>query len=248
MQVLVKVIVDYALWLYGLCAVGVLFFLRAVFKAKRERSQALFTLEREAASSGAGRAVLGMFVCLLAIGGLYWVETYLAPQMDWTTPIEEETVNPVLLLSPTPLISPTSTPRPTTATPTPRPTRLPPPPPTETPTPTPPPPPPPACPNSIAKITSPLPNATIHGTVQIRGSAAAPDFQFYKMEVGVGEEPTAWHSISEVHRTPVPEGVLDVWNTDVLPEGAYRLKLTIVDITGNYPPHYVCEIRVVIQR
>ena len=247
MQVLVKLIVDYALWLYSLCAVGVLFFLRIVFKTRQERSQALFTLEKEAASSGSGRATLGMLVFLLAIGGIYWVESYLAPQMDWSPPTEEEAINPVLLLSPTPLASPTPTLAPT-ATPTPRPTQRPQPPATATPTPTPPPPPPPACPDSIPKITYPSPNAALHGTVEIRGSAAAPDFQFYKVEYGVGEEPTAWHSISEVHRQPVTEGVLDVWNTDVLPEGGYRLKLTIVDITGNYPPHYICEIPVVIQR
>ncbi|MFQ6057385.1 MAG: hypothetical protein ACE5MB_00695 [Anaerolineae bacterium] len=246
MTVLVKLIVDYAPWLYGLCAVGFLIFLRAIFQARRERAQALFTLEREAASSRASRAVLGMFLSLLAAGGVFMIENYLALQIDWPN-LEEASVNPVLFLSPTPLSSPTPTPLPT-PTFTPRPTFRPLPPPTATPTPTPPPPPPPPCPDSIAQITYPPPNATISGTVEIRGSAAAPDFQFYKVEYGAGEEPTAWHSISEVHRTPVPEGVLDVWNTDVLPEGVYRLKLTIVDITGNYPPHYICEIRVIIQR
>ncbi|HID87670.1 MAG TPA: hypothetical protein EYP55_09895, partial [Anaerolineae bacterium] len=124
MQVLIELIVEYALWLYGLCAVGVLVFLRAMFKARRERAQALFTLEKEAAASRAGRAALGVLVFLLAIGGVYWVENYMAPQMDWTAPIEEESINPVLLLSPTPQSPPTPTPPPT-ATRTPRPTRRP---------------------------------------------------------------------------------------------------------------------------
>jgi hypothetical protein len=84
--------------------------------------------------------------------------------------------------------------------------------------------------------------------VEIRGSAYAPDFWFYKVEFGVAPNPDHWSSISEVHHEQVTNGVLDVWNTDLLPPGDYILRLTIVDITGNYPPQNICEVPVTIVR
>jgi len=103
----------------------------------------------------------------------------------------------------------------------------------------------PNCPNRKARLTYPTVNAKLRGTIQIKGSANIDNFQFYKVEYGEGDNPKAWHGISDVHRTPVVDGVLDVWNTDALPEGVYTLRLTVVDNTGNYPEP--CDVRVVIE-
>lgn len=250
MAVWVKLIAEYALYLYAFCAVGVLIFLRVLIQARQERNQALFTLEREAASSKAFRSVLIMLAFLALGGGVYATETYIAPQVE--LPREQEAkVIPPILLTPTPTRA-RSTPTllPPTATPTPRPTRRPRPP-TVTPTPTVPPAPPDPCPGALPKITAPAMNATLKGLVAVVGSATAPNFWYWKLEWAQGGfgGPEVWHSIGEQHFEPAPGGQLDVWNVDLLPgPGPYRLKLTIVDITGNYPPNYVCQIQINVQR
>lgn len=82
------------------------------------------------------------------------------------------------------------------------------------------------------------------GTFDILGTANIPDFQFYKLEYGVGEMPSAWCVIGELHYEPVVNGILGTWNTGALPEGVYILRLTAVDITGNFPQP--CDVRVII--
>jgi hypothetical protein len=246
MTVVANLIVTYAPWIYAFCAIGALLYLRAVWLARRERRRALFTLEREVAGERALRSFFMMMLFVFAAGAIYGVETYLVPRLPQS--IATPDVVPTLLLQPTPTASyipPTETPTPT-ATAVSRPTRpIVTPPITPTPTNTVPPP-PPRCPNPGARIIYPGVNARLSGIVPIRGSAYAPDFQFYKVEVGIAPDPQQWSSISEIHRTQVSDGILDVWNTDLLPNGDYILKLTIVDITGNYPPNNICEVPVKI--
>lgn len=83
--------------------------------------------------------------------------------------------------------------------------------------------------------------------MSIVGTANVPRFQFYKVEFASAQSPEKWNSISpELHKQPVEAGTLEVWNTDLLPEGGYILRLTVVDITGNYPTP--CEVPVTIER
>lgn len=116
-----------------------------------------------------------------------------------------------------------------------------------------PPPRPPAAPslqpavcNPAVSITSPRMNEHIRGIVSIVGTASIENFQFYKVEYGVGEVPFNWISIGPVHREPVSNTQLVVWDTDALAEGVYILKLTAVDNRGQFPPP--CEVRVIIDR
>ena len=88
--------------------------------------------------------------------------------------------------------------------------------------------------------------ANFWGTVWIMGTANIPNFQFYKLEVGWGDDPKEWFSIDDVHRRPVVNDVLTVWNTGALPEGVYQLRLVVVDNTGNY--RRPCQVRVIIDR
>ncbi len=98
-------------------------------------------------------------------------------------------------------------------------------------------------------ITYPAKDANVAnwwGTVWIMGTASIENFQFYKVEIGWGEAPVEWFSIDDVHRRPVVNDVLEVWNSGAFPEGIYQLRLTVVDNTGNYP--LPCQVRVVIDR
>ncbi len=237
MTIIVKLVAKYAIWLYAICAFGILIYLRAVFVAQRERAQAMFSLERETAASRGYRAAV-MIVILLAMGGgIYFVSSVLAPQVEAAP---EATPTPTVLLLPTPTPSP-GTP---TETPTATATRRPPPP-RATPTPEFTPTPeviPPNCPNPQARLTYPGVNAVLNGAVQIFGSANIPNFDYYKFEFRqTGSTEWAW---LQSYYTPVADGLLGVWDTTTLPAGTYGFRLVVVDKTGNHPPP--CEITVTI--
>ncbi len=91
-----------------------------------------------------------------------------------------------------------------------------------------------AAPNGTASITAPANNATLTGTVQVQGTATANNFTFYKLEFGLGANPTSWSVIGVLMTTQVSSGNLGAWDTTKVPDGQYTLKLTVVDNTGNY--------------
>jgi LysM repeat protein len=89
-------------------------------------------------------------------------------------------------------------------------------------------------------LLSPVRGATLSGHVQITGTADVDEFWYYKLEFRY-EGLDNWHYITG-QNTPVENGVLGTWDTTILPDGAYHLRLVVVDLTGNYPPP--CEIPV----
>jgi hypothetical protein len=140
--------------------------------------------------------------------------------------------------------SPTNTPEPTQSvaeTPTPAPT----PNPTHPPPPTPPPRPPPPCPTAGVQISSPGNGAVVTGTFNINGTADIPDFQFYKVEYSQGTSLSGFASIGDILATRVQGGRLNSWNTSGFAKGVYALRLTVVDVSGNFPPP--CTIYVIVQ-
>lgn len=98
------------------------------------------------------------------------------------------------------------------------------------------------------QITQPRVGEHVSGTVQIVGTADIPNFQFYKVEYAMGHNPlpSSFHSINGVFSQAVRDTVLATWYTGNMPAGAYTLRLTAVDNTGNYPPP--CSVRMHIDR
>jgi len=88
-------------------------------------------------------------------------------------------------------------------------------------------------------ITSPRESGDpARGRVNISGTASIPNFQFYKVEFAAGSNPadTSFRNMgSDVHRSPVQAGLLEVWDTTGLADGPYTIRLTVVDIRGNFP-------------
>jgi hypothetical protein len=238
MTTLVKLVSEYYIWLIGACVLGILFYIGRAIMAHREKSRAIFTLEKETASSTRLRSIGMVFVLLIVGGAIYFTATYLEPNLDLET---ESEPTPTVLLQPTS----TPTPGPPTLTPTPRPTRTPRPTqtPETTPTPTPEPVVLPNCPNPRARLTNPTVNAVLKGPVEITGSANIDDFDYYKFELrpaGASE----WSTL-EMFREPVADGFLGTWNTSAHPAGTYTFRLVVVDKTGNYPEP--CEVQVTIE-
>lgn len=87
----------------------------------------------------------------------------------------------------------------------------------------------------LAVINDPASNAVVRGTVQIVGSSDHPSFQFYAIEFS--PEPVTgdqWQIIGATHNTPVINGVLETWDTTLVPDGSYTLRLRTVRLDGNY--------------
>jgi hypothetical protein len=95
----------------------------------------------------------------------------------------------------------------------------------------------------IGIITNPPSNAIVRGAVQITGSADHPAFQFYIIEFS--PEPVSgnqWQIIGNIHETPVINGVLENWDTTLIPDGSYTLRLRVVRLDGNYTEFFSQQV------
>ena len=97
MTLVVRLIQRYALWIYALCGVGMLLYLRSALAARNEGAQAMFSLEREQAAKRVYRSSGMILVLLLIVVGVYaltnYVElppTYVQPEVT-PTPLAETT-------------------------------------------------------------------------------------------------------------------------------------------------------------
>lgn len=245
---LINLIDQRVFWLYAVCLVIILFYIRAYITARRDQENSVFTIEKEVAAHKQGRAMSGIGTVLGIMVVITVIKFYILPSVDLAALVEFTPT--VTLPVPTRAATNTPTPLPTptqpTVTNTPRAVRSPLP--TNTPAPTPTPTlqtAPAQCPDANVRITSPRMNAVVSGRVAIRGTANHARFQFYKVEYGQGEQPTSWHVISDIHKVPVSNGVLEELDTVALPNGVYWLQLTVVDQSGNFPPP--CQVRVIVQ-
>jgi hypothetical protein len=96
------------------------------------------------------------------------------------------------------------------------------------------------------QITSPRDRASVRGLVPVEGSANHPEFQKY--EVHFGPEPNPgdqWTPLAGSPFTvPVMQGRLGLWDTTVIPDGVYSLRLRLVRLDGNYDEYFVRGIQV----
>jgi hypothetical protein len=103
---------------------------------------------------------------------------------------------------------------------------------------------------TLAQITSPRDQSQVRGLVPIEGSATHPQFQKYELHFGPQPNPNdQWTPIGGSPFTvPVVQGRLALWDTTVLPDGIYSLRLRVVRVDGNYEEYYVRGIQVVNTR
>ncbi len=234
---------KYQWWFYGLFGLLVLFYLGRAVRARREGARSLFRLEQEQARGRYGRSVIVLAVVLFCTGTVFGLTNLYLPTLIRTPePTATATTGPLEqpTLTPTP-VRPTVTPT-TTATRV-SPTRvLPSPtaPSTSTPVVR-----PPSCPDSNARLTSPGMNQVVSTSVQVRGTANIAGFWKYKVEVGIGPNPSSWQVVGQEHFSPVVNDVLETFNSGDYPPGVYTLQLTVADTTGNYPSP--CQVTITVQ-
>ena len=245
----IQLLANYSGLIYIALIVGVAFYLREVFSARQELQQSLYSLEREAAHSRLWRGIGMLFLLGVIALAIFVLSNVVAPQL--VTEADQITPTPAFVLAtttPTPTFqpTPTRTPRPPTEVPgTPTPTIEGAP--TAEPSPTSPPLPPSSCPDPNAQIVAPIAGQTFNGPIQVRGTATAPNFAFYKFTLNGPATNNVTQTAGDVVRTPVENGVLgsiDATNLLTAP-GIYELGLVVVDNTGNELPH--CTVSIVIQ-
>lgn len=270
MTLIVRLIARYALWIYVLCGLGMLLYLRAALGARNEGSQAIFSLEREHAAKRVYNSSGMILVLLLIVVGVYALSNYveLPPISTGTaaTPDAAEIDTGVGAGSSRPG---TGTPAPDAAsgaertttddgptlagaeTPTkePTPTRRPlvtavPLPPIEQNTPVPQVA-PAICPHPNVQVAQPGQGQVIDAGIQVRGTATKEGFDRYEFKFKSLDLPEdEWHWV-ETFRDPVSEGSLGFWSTAHLPPGRYQFMLIAIDKTGNSQE---CVVPVIIQR
>lgn len=94
----------------------------------------------------------------------------------------------------------------------------------------------------LAVITEPTSNAVVSGVVRITGSSDHPAFQFYIIEYAPEPANNQWQAIGGLGNQPVIDGQLAVWNTSVVPDGSYTLRLRTVRQDGNYTEFFATQI------
>jgi 1A family penicillin-binding protein len=87
----------------------------------------------------------------------------------------------------------------------------------------------------VAELIGPSPadRITVGQTVQVIGSAYVDDFAKYTLDVGAGDNPNTWTTITDQRPQAVDKALLGVWNTTGLQPGRYRLRLRAFDSFDN---------------
>ncbi len=84
----------------------------------------------------------------------------------------------------------------------------------------------------VARIDAPVSGTVLTGTVTVIGQATDSRFASYRLEAVPTGVPGTTVTIVE-STTPIWSGPLGTWNTDMVPSGAYTIRLTVVDQVGN---------------
>jgi hypothetical protein len=258
MSILIDYVATYAPWIYFVCGVVALYQMYRTWLVRAERRQAVFSLEREKAVRELGQIFSTALLLVLIMGVTYFTSTTLARALG---PLVEEARNPSpaldfvptptntpLPVTPTPafvfatsVFTPTTTTTTTTMTPLAPPTAIvPAQPPTATPAPivqS------PSCANDSSIILRPGANETVRGIIPVIGTAAHSDIQFYKIEYTPAGSANWVYLAGD--QNAVVNGVLANIDTHVLGNGAWTLRLVVVDQTGNYPEP--CQVTIFVE-
>jgi hypothetical protein len=209
--------------IFLLLALGVLFGIQRLVKARAEMRGAAYGLEREIAHRHTRQAISTLVLAGFLAFAEFFLVVFLVPNIPALSLLVTQTMNP--LLTPTSTFplefvqtlgagTPAATP---TAAPT-------------------------GCIPGQIDIASPKAGEQIQGSIKLKGTATIPNFGFYKYEfspLGSG----TWAAIL-ASRKPVLDGDLGNWDTSAIATGDYELRLVVTDNQGNEFPACVIPVRI----
>ncbi|MBT5773832.1 MAG: hypothetical protein HOH95_05595, partial [Dehalococcoidia bacterium] len=80
----------------------------------------------------------------------------------------------------------------------------------------------------VVQLTSPIEGSLVKGDLEVRGTAGSALPKSIVVEVGVGLSPTEWTSIGS-HEESVLNNRLALWDTTVVDDGIYTIRVTVTD-------------------
>jgi hypothetical protein len=96
----------------------------------------------------------------------------------------------------------------------------------------------------IAQITAPSEGQALSGLVTISGSGNHPEFARYELAYGPDPNPNdAWQPFAEGNQA-IDNGTLGTWNTSVIADGQYALRLRVIRKDSNYSEGFVRGLKV----
>lgn len=96
-------------------------------------------------------------------------------------------------------------------------------------------------------ITAPLATTTVSGTVEVTGTVNLPNIMSYFLEVSpfsLDPATGTWTPVTLPSNTPVTNGVIAQWNTTIVADGVYSLRLTVALTDGTSQQILVAPVRV----
>ncbi len=94
-------------------------------------------------------------------------------------------------------------------------------------------------------ILSPIPGNVVAGNVQVLGAAIHPLFLQYQLEYGPDPNPgNLWYPASGISQNPVFNGLLGIWNTTLVQDSVYQLRLRVTLRDGTSLATVVNNIRI----
>jgi len=213
----------YAILIYLLLVIGLMFAIRSLIRARNEMGESLYGLEREAAHQHTNQAIAALsLIVFLAIAELV-LTVFLAPNLPALFLLFTPTINPLItptntippeLLATIGVLTPVATPTAQTT----------------------------GCIPGQIMITSPKPGDVVKGQVILVGTANIPNFGFYKYEFS----PTGtdvWSTI-QANREVMQDIELGRWDTSEVTPGDYNLRLVVIDNQGNALPPCIVPLQV----
>jgi hypothetical protein len=214
---------SYAILIYLLLAIGLMFAVRSLVKARHEMGESLYGLEREIAHRHTSQALAALsLIVFLAVAEMV-LAVFLAPNLPAVSLLITPTMNP--LITPQYTIPPEllATLGVTTAEASPTAQTT-------------------GCIPGQIMITSPKPGDVIKSQAILLGTANIPNFGFYKYEFApLGTD--VWSTI-QANREVKQDEELGRWDTSEVSPGDYNLRLVVTDNQGNAFPPCVVPVRV----
>jgi hypothetical protein len=217
--------VNLAPFIFALLALGLIFGLRQITRARAEEHGAAFGLEREIAQNHMRQATATLGVVTFLALAEFALVVFLVPNIPGLTKLATPTMNP--LITPTgtfPLefmetlgvVTPGGPTATTQAT---------------------------GCIPGQIDITTPKSGDTLKGSIELVGTANVPNFGFYKYEFApLGSD--TWATILAFNQ-PKQDGNLGSWDTSAITPGDYQLRLVVSDNQGNNLTACVVPVRII---
>jgi hypothetical protein len=223
MAAVLSFFVRWAPLIFLLLALGVLFGIQRMAKARAEMRAAAFGLEREIAHRHTIQAISALVLVSFLAFAEFFLVIFLVPNIPALSRLATPTMNPLLTPTgtfPIELVETLGAGTPA-ATPTAAAS---------------------GCIPGQIDITSPKAGDQIQGAIKLIGTATIPNFGFFKYEFSpLGAN--AWAAIL-ASRKPVQDGELGNWDTSAIATGDYQLRLVVTDNKGNELPACIIPIRI----